>query len=215
MPTLTITSYSSSVLVPSRPSPIVNKRTPVTAPAELAANPSAAALSAFSPGILSQACSSLFPCSTVTTTVTAISKIKCTTTLTSYQTKYKATVTTTATTTPAPATVSKPGTLTTTVPAACAGSPYVPSSNMPDGTEVQFASYPNFPRSTVECCVVCARTLNCAASAYIDEAADCELLITTKKQKSGFNNQCPLGVVDYEFGTPQPDGIVFPGYCGK
>lgn len=179
LPLVTYTSYTSTVLVPSGPTPIVDKRslqdnrpratTPAPAPTNVAPTiPSA--LAAYPSSILSAGCSSLLSqrCSTTIRTQSTTTKIPCTITSTSYTIKYAHTTISTQTIYPAPIFVSGSNTLTTTVPTACARSAYLyEGADIPD-TEFSIAVYPNFPQTNVECCVLCFRTKGCVANAFLD-----------------------------------------------
>ena len=208
--------YSSTVLVPKGPVPVLNKRdsaSPAAAAAMNEVNTTPTPLAGFSASILSKACSSLYPCPTTTITVSSTKEIKCKTTITTTKTRYVATITETQTATPPPNTISRTGVLTTTVPAACAFTPYEAQSQ-PEDTAVFFAEYPDQPSTRVECCVVCAKTKNCVAAAQLP-AGECQLLTTTVHQGSGESGKCPLGIVDFDYSVSNPDGFVLPGPCGK
>ena len=186
---------------------MVDKRNPVAA--------TASPLAKYPPSVLCKACSSLYPRSTITKTVTSTKTIKCTTTETTVKTKYIATTTETLSIFPPAITVAGTGVLTTTVPAACAETPFDVGGDLPPGTEVNFPQYPDYPGTVIECCVSCARLKNCVASAFDSEVNECELLVVDAAQASGKSRQCPLGVADFAFGDPDPAGSILPGPCGK
>jgi hypothetical protein len=171
---------------------------------------------------ISSACSHLVgsQTTTVTSTSTCTKPQKCTdtTTITITTTVTDRTTTTTIPflVSPAPIILTSPGVLTTTVPAACASTPYLPSGDGV-GNEVIPVAYPYFPQTGVECCVVCFSQENCVASAVIYDGTllvECELLIHVNGTQPATTNLCPLGIQDYDFGSPQVDGNVYPGPCG-
>ena len=120
---------------------------------------------------------------------------------------------------PPPIILSSSGVLTTTVPAACASRAYYGNGNGL-GNNIIPIDYPYFPQTGVECCIVCFSQENCVASAVIygDDAntivVECPLLIHVNGTEAGATGQCPLGIQDYGFRSPQADGNVYPGPCG-
>ena len=82
------------------------------------------------------------------------------------------------------------------------------------GNLVIIPTYPDFPQTGVECCVLCFERQNCVASAFIASALECELLIRVNGTTVGATDQCPLGIEDYDFGSPDVGGNVYPGPCG-
>jgi len=216
----------------SGPNPSIDKRNAAPALAWTSSHAQPAippALSNCAAPTISSACSHLVT-GTQTTTVTSTStctarpprRCTSTTTLTTTitTTDRTTTSTTTATVYPVPSFVSGTGVFTTTVPAACASTPYYPSGNGDGNTILYAEGYPYFPQTSIECCALCFQQENCVASAVIyadDEQtllAECELLIHVNGTQPGPNVQCPLGIQDYDFGAPQSDGNVYPGPCG-
>jgi hypothetical protein len=62
---------------------------------------------------------------------------------------------------------------------------------------------------------VCHKTTNCIAATYDPDASDCEFLVRVNGSSGvGVSNICPLGVQDFLFGAPSPDGDILPGPCG-
>lgn len=107
-----------------------------------------------------------------------------------------------------------------TVPAVCAGELYLGPNSPAPGTNIYFATYPDFPNSDVLCCLYChQQQLDCIASFFDTNIGICEVLViadgTSTDPVSQKTPQCPLGIYDFAFG--QPDvmlGNIFPGPCG-
>ena len=182
-------------------------------PPKTTANPVPTALSQCDPSDCSRACYSLYKPSTTTKTFTSHVPCKYTETLTTVFLT-EADVTYFNAVTPPALTVSVSDILTTTVPAVCAGLPYSPL-DMFDGSLIEFEQYPAEPHSDIACCTYCFAQLNCAASFWDYLGGVCEILVRTATQVPGANPTCPLGISDYNFGSPDAGGDVFPGPCGK
>lgn len=203
----------------SGPNPSVDKRfaAPAT-PSNQPATPSA--LGNCAAPTISSACSRFVGSQTVTVTSTCTKPQKCTDTTTTTTTTTITDRTTTSTipflVSPPPIILTSTGVLTTTVPAACASTPYLPSGNGVGNLVVPVA-YPYFPQTGVECCAICFSQENCVASAAIYDdtlLVECDLLIHVNGTQPGPTSICPLGIQDYDFGSPQVDGNVYPGPCG-
>ena len=159
--------------------------------------------------------------STTKVTITSTKTKKCTsiTTLTTTTTDHTTTTKIPFYVSPPPIILSSPGILTTTVPAACASTPYYPNGNGV-GNNIIPVDYPYFAQTAVECCVVCFEQENCVASAVIYDdntnttVVECDMLIHVNGTQAGATGLCPLGIQDYGFGSPEADGNVFPGPCG-
>jgi len=222
LPTITLTAYSQTVLIPSGTTRVVNKR--AVAP-DAKVNPTPTALRTCSKSVIEKACKSVVPSDATTTkTVTKEHTSLCTYTDSETTTVYAHTITSTyileasppAIVIQAPASV----TLTTTVPADCASNPYITDGNsgLP-GDLIIVQTYPHFPQTDVECCVICAQTQNCVAAAILSDEfgrlIECQALLRATPLEGGATSQmCPLGIEDYPFGPPDPTGNIFPGPCG-
>lgn len=182
-------------------------------PAKTTANPTPTALSVCDPEDCSRACYSLYKPSTTTKTFT--SHVPCRVIETSTKLfEFEDDTTFYITVTPPAYTTSVTDILTTTVPAVCAGLPYAPLDTF-DGSLIEFEQYPAEPHSDIACCTYCYAQLNCAASYWDYLGGVCEVLIRTATAVPGANPTCPLGITDYDFGSPDAGGDVFPGPCGK
>ena len=198
-----------------RPFSNVNKgATSVAQPANVASNATPAPLLNCALEAISSGCASLVPPHSTTVKVTKTTKAQCTSTtsLTTTTSDRYTILTYPITVLPPPIIISTSATLTTTVPAACAGITYDSGGYVGDGNEVFPQAYPHFPQTGVECCVICYQTENCIASAFIRSALDCQLLIRTNGTSPGASKLCPLGVYDYPFRTPHKPNI-YPGPC--
>jgi hypothetical protein len=188
--------------------------------AKRAANSTPSALRTCSKSVIEKACTSLVPSDATTTrTITHVTTSPCTITDSETITEYSHTLTTKYifSVSPPPFIIYADAsvTLTTTIPADCAGPAYYPNSNGMDGDEIVPVDYPYFAQTDVECCLVCATMENCVASAFIDSGLDCQLLMRTTPLTGGnTSNMCPLGIEDYPFDMSEPDGNTFPGPCG-
>ncbi len=185
----------------------------MTVPARKTANPTPTALSVCDPEDCSRACYSLYKPSTITRTFTSHVPCRVIETVSTVL-EFEDDTTYFITVTPPAFTTTVTDILTTTVPAVCAGLPYLPLGNF-DGSGVYFEQYPAEPHSNVACCSYCATQLNCAASYWDDLGGVCEVLIRTASQLPDASPTCPLGIADYDFGSPDAGGDVFPGPCGK
>jgi hypothetical protein len=107
-------------------------------------------------------------------------------------TRHTETLTYPLTVTPPPDVTSVSGVLTTTVPADCVSSPYIPPGGVPAGDTIDFPLYPDQPRGLVECCVVCHKTENCVAAAYDPDSDECEFLINVNNTSSGTEQRVSL-----------------------
>lgn len=64
-----------------------------------------------------------------------------------------------------------------------------------------------------QCCQKCQKRSDCVASAHI--LLFCQLLVNRKKVNGEeITKQCPLGVENFNFGSPDARGIVYAGPCG-
>jgi hypothetical protein len=215
----------------SAPSTAATSATPaanadVSAAARQQCAPTPSALCTCPAKSINAACSSLVPSRPTTIiTTTSTTTVKCpkdTITVTVTKKDGKVVATTTMTVYPGPdISYSTEQTLTTTVPAACAGPAYYPSDNG-IGDTIVLLDYPYFPQTAVECCVLCYDPAfpNCVASAYIEGSGTCELLIKVDQLAGAPTSpQCPLGIENYHFADNDGDGgtgmgSVYAGPCG-
>jgi hypothetical protein len=193
----------------------VNRRAVTAAADNYARDATPKGLSTCAPNTISCACSSLVPEVTVQTH-TATRTAHCTATKVVTKTTKIRTVTKTIPfdISPPPIIISTSATLTTTVPADCAGHAYFPGGDGV-GDIIQPVDYPYFAQTKVECCLVCAHYTNCVASAFIQSGLDCQLLLRVNGTDADVSDICPLGVEDYPFGSPDTSGNVYPGPCGR
>ncbi|KAK3343568.1 hypothetical protein B0T25DRAFT_301790 [Lasiosphaeria hispida] len=64
-----------------------------------------------------------------------------------------------------------------------------------------------------DCCEQCQRTPNCFTSGWF--GTFCQHRVRSAALAGAVtNDQCPLGLQDYNYGAPSPSGVVYQGPCG-
>ncbi|KAK4904465.1 hypothetical protein LTR49_026096, partial [Elasticomyces elasticus] len=101
---------------------------------------------------------------------------------------------------PPPLQVSQIGTLTTSVPIYCTAAPRVIDGTIPNGTLVRPLAYPYFAQTHAECCIACYKQFdNLVAAAFIKSGLDCQCLLVTSDDYPHKSQFCPNGKVPYAF----------------
>ncbi|KAK6345132.1 hypothetical protein TWF718_007061 [Orbilia javanica] len=215
LPTITLTEYSSTVIIATGPTRVINRRAiEETKLAPRAASPpcTCRSLSSCSANVISVACLEISPPRTFTKTVTK----PCTTTSTTSSTTLKFTEITSGTQTlyPPPATTTINEIHTTLVPEECSRELYSPPLDV-GGAAVETLDYPYFAINYLECCMACFGRVGCAAAAYSQGSGLCSLLIVKERQAGGVSEACPLGRQDFSFIRDFDFGVnTLPGPCG-
>ncbi|KAK6360712.1 hypothetical protein TWF730_006840 [Orbilia blumenaviensis] len=212
LPVITITEYSSTVVIVTGPTRVIDRRAAVK---ETKAAPCPCRnLSSCSSNTISAACREIAgPPPTITKTV--IKPCTATTTVTSTTLKFTEITSGTQVATPPPDTTTINEVHTTYIPEECARDLYSPPQEI-GNARVEILDYPFYARTPIECCTICFARKNCAVAAYGASTEDCYLLIVTERQPGGAAGEmCPLGRQNFTFIRDFDFGVnALPGPCG-
>ncbi|KAK6505212.1 hypothetical protein TWF481_007130 [Arthrobotrys musiformis] len=218
LPVITLTEYSSTVVIATGPTRVIDKR----AVEETEIAPRAVSqctcrnLSSCSSNTIIAACLGITPPRTSTSTTTRTITKPCTTISTTTSTTLKFTIITSGTATiyPAAETTTLDTIHTTLVPEECTRDLYTPPQEI-GSAGVFFLEYPFFATNSLECCTACFARENCAASSYSGEVGSCAFLIVQEVQAGEKTGMCPLGRQDFGFVRDFDFGVnALPGPCG-
>ncbi|KAK6527922.1 hypothetical protein TWF281_009183 [Arthrobotrys megalospora] len=216
LPVITITEYSSTVVIVTGPTRVIDRRaveeTAIGARAAAPAPCPCRNLSSCSSNIISAACLEIAPLPTITKTITKPCTKTTTTTVTTGQ--FTMITSGTQTITPPADTTTLNQVLTTYVPEECTRELYSPPLDL-DGASIVSVDYPFYAITPIECCGFCFRTKNCAASAYSASINECALLVVDQVQPGEKSGMCPLGRQNFTFIRDFDFGVnTLPGPCG-